>query len=266
MTGLIRKRAKAGMTIPAAPRMTSASLRPEVLKSVRHLAFMQVCGAIVSHHGRGNPRSSDRRRRPGRDDGGPAVRPRRRADARAREACRLPPRFPRRHRPSLDAWRSSTSSACSSGFLERPHDEVATLGLRIAGREMDDRRSSRHLTHPGAVHRDDAAMGIPRFPRRRGAPLTPASRCAMERRGDRLHRRGRPDRRRPARRRRRARSRRGWSSPPTAAPRWSARARRCCRSRMLGAPMDVFWFRLPKTGDGGQRDCRRRSVPAGSSR
>ena len=32
MTGLIRNRAKAGMTIPAAPRMTSASLKPEVWK------------------------------------------------------------------------------------------------------------------------------------------------------------------------------------------------------------------------------------------
>ena len=36
MTGLIRMRAKAGMTIPAAPRITSASLKPEVLKSLRH--------------------------------------------------------------------------------------------------------------------------------------------------------------------------------------------------------------------------------------
>ena len=32
MTGVIRIRAKAGMTIPAAPRMTSASLKPEVAK------------------------------------------------------------------------------------------------------------------------------------------------------------------------------------------------------------------------------------------
>jgi hypothetical protein len=30
MMGVIRKRAKAGMTIPAAPRMTSASLKPDV--------------------------------------------------------------------------------------------------------------------------------------------------------------------------------------------------------------------------------------------
>jgi 2-polyprenyl-6-methoxyphenol hydroxylase-like FAD-dependent oxidoreductase len=40
MIGLIRKRAKAGMTIPAAPRMTSASLKPEVWKSDAHIAFM----------------------------------------------------------------------------------------------------------------------------------------------------------------------------------------------------------------------------------
>jgi hypothetical protein len=32
--GLIRIRVKAGMTIPAAPRITSASLKPDVLKSV----------------------------------------------------------------------------------------------------------------------------------------------------------------------------------------------------------------------------------------
>jgi len=33
ITGLIRNRAKAGMTTPAAPRITSASLNPEVLNS-----------------------------------------------------------------------------------------------------------------------------------------------------------------------------------------------------------------------------------------
>ena len=32
MMGLIRSRAKAGITIPAAPRITSASLKPEVEK------------------------------------------------------------------------------------------------------------------------------------------------------------------------------------------------------------------------------------------
>ena len=44
MTGVIRSRAKAGMTIPAAPRMASASLNPEVPKSpaVAILALEQV--------------------------------------------------------------------------------------------------------------------------------------------------------------------------------------------------------------------------------
>ena len=48
ITGLIRKRAKAGMTIPAAPRITSASLKPEVLKSARlaMLAFKPRSGRI----------------------------------------------------------------------------------------------------------------------------------------------------------------------------------------------------------------------------
>ena len=44
MIGLIRMRAKAGMTIPAAPRMTRASLKPEVLNSPCHAGFRAGAG------------------------------------------------------------------------------------------------------------------------------------------------------------------------------------------------------------------------------
>ena len=55
ITGLIRIRAKAGMTIPAAPRMTSASREPEVLKSpCVILPLCRHCGAIVSRDGGGD--------------------------------------------------------------------------------------------------------------------------------------------------------------------------------------------------------------------
>ena len=49
MTGVIRKRAKTGMTIPAAPRITSASLKPDVLEVRR--AILPLCAGrtYVSH-------------------------------------------------------------------------------------------------------------------------------------------------------------------------------------------------------------------------
>src|SRR3954454_23702446 len=46
MIGLIRIRAKAGMTSPAAPRMTRASLKPEVRKSASIRALEQVTGPV----------------------------------------------------------------------------------------------------------------------------------------------------------------------------------------------------------------------------
>ncbi len=46
MIGLIRMRAKAGMTIPAAPRITSASLNPEVPNSPCIPALEQVVTGV----------------------------------------------------------------------------------------------------------------------------------------------------------------------------------------------------------------------------
>ena len=110
-------------------------------------------------------------------------------------------------------------------LLERPHDRVRTAPTVIAATRLSTIADFSHLTRAGAVHRDDAAMGIPRFPARRGARPIPASRSLMERRGDRLRRAraggspasGCEDGARAARR--------SWSSPPTGATRWCATAR-----------------------------------------
>src|SRR5688572_1953744 len=124
MIGLMRKRAKAGMTIPAAPRTTSASLKPDVLKSPWVIPALEQDRANLSpvrdgpgrHHfrfqshflsGSGwrhdvRPGSHHRRRRAGRDDGRAAVRPRRLQRAGAGEARRLLSRFPRRYGPPID--------------------------------------------------------------------------------------------------------------------------------------------------------------------
>ena len=57
MTGLIRIRAKAGMTIPAAPRMTSASESAGGAELGRacHIAFMQEEALLSAHGGRKIP-------------------------------------------------------------------------------------------------------------------------------------------------------------------------------------------------------------------
>ena len=118
---------------------------------------------------------------------------------------------------------------------------------------MDDRRPVAPR-HAGAVHRDDAAVGLPRFPARRGRSF-PGFSLAMERRS-------------PASSRRAAGSsgsglptaagaaRRNWSSPPTGALRWSALM---LPLEDLGAPMDVFWFRLAQDRRPGRRAARHRS-------
>jgi hypothetical protein len=51
ITGLTRKRAKAGMTIPAAPRMTRASLRAEWVSSVGAMTPYAANRANVSGDG-----------------------------------------------------------------------------------------------------------------------------------------------------------------------------------------------------------------------
>jgi hypothetical protein len=51
MIGLIRNRAKTGMTIPAAPRITSASLKPEVENWSSIEAFVHVSGCWQQRRG-----------------------------------------------------------------------------------------------------------------------------------------------------------------------------------------------------------------------
>src|SRR4051794_20406048 len=109
MIRLIRILAKAGMTSPAAPRITSASLKPDVLnwlsialfKQPRlHLSRKQL--QLIGRRHDVRSRFDRRWRRPGWHDGGPAFRSRRLPCAGAGEARRLLPRFSRRYGPSLD--------------------------------------------------------------------------------------------------------------------------------------------------------------------
>ena len=85
----------------------------------------------------------------------------------AREARRLLPRFPRRHRPPLDDGDPRPARACSSASSKRPHDRLDTGADPRRRARLYDRRPVAPR-HAGAVHRDDAAVGFPRFPARRG--------------------------------------------------------------------------------------------------
>ena len=139
----------------------------------------------------------------------------------AREACATSsaisaatPSTPRR-------WRSSTSSACSNASSSGRTTRSTRRATPDRRARLDDRRPVAPR-HARAVHRDDAAMGVPRFPARRGDGLSRLSRCEMEApvagfieedgriAGVRLADGARA-------------SRASWPSPPTAAPRSSAR-------------------------------------------
>ena len=157
---------------------------------------------------------------------GPAVRPRRREDSGAGEAWRFPARFPGRHRPSLDAGavprarcarRTAVPAARQGGAADRHHRR----------RDGTDRRF-RPFAGAGALHRADAAMGVPRL-RRGPRPRLAGLHAPHERGGHRPAPGGRPGHGRDLRRcadpgeagdRRRR--------PPLAAP----RRRRRCRSRI----------------------------------
>ena len=87
----------------------------------------------------------------------------------AREARRLPARLPRRHGPPVDACASWTSSACST-------TSCSGRTSSFAGRRRLLRRASRSSSATSAACptryafiAHDAAVGVPRFPRRRGA-------------------------------------------------------------------------------------------------
>ena len=185
-------------------------------------------------------------------------------------------------------------------FLERPHDELDTARIRVAGTEyvIGDLSAPRHA---GAVHRDDAAMGLPRLPARRSGRL-PDLQSGHGRAGRRLRRKGRADRGRPLSRRPRGNGgqaghcrRRpliaGAAPRPDAGrkprradgrflvpPAESRQSRRCAsrlgRNRPDGRPHrppDLLAVRLPHSqgqGGGGQGEGRRlgsRRSPAGVS-
>ena len=218
MTGLIRKRAKAGMTIPAAPRMTSASLkpgsagiRPRILPLCRHRARLSAAWRRTTR----SPASSAAARR---DDGGPAVRPRRRARVRCSRSMATSsaisaatPSIPR-------PWRSSTEL----GLLERlprapARQGRATLSCVIAGRDwtIADLVAFRPALAPFIAMMPQ--WEFLDFVARRGARPIPASRCAMERRGRRASSRKAAGSPASASRDGERAAARGWSSPPTAA-------------------------------------------------
>ncbi len=111
-----------------------------------------------------------RRRRPGRHDARLPAGPRRHRRRGAGEARRFPARFPRRHHPSLDA-RDHVRARHSRRFPQAP----ASRGARARGPDRRRaRRPRRFLASADALplHRLDAAMGLSRFPRRAGAPLS----------------------------------------------------------------------------------------------
>ena len=139
-------------------------------------------------------------------------------------------------------WRSSTSSGMLERFLERPARPARQAPrIRVAGREYDDRRPVAPR-HAGAVHRDDAAMGLPRFPARRGRGLSRLPRSRWRRRSKASSRRtGRIVGVRLADGREAARGK----LVIAADGRSSLVRGSAAPVEDLGAPMDVFWFRLP---------------------
>ena len=144
-------------------------------------------------------------------------------------------------------WRSSTSSGCSSASWSGRTTGSTSARIRLAGRDWTIGDLS-HLDTPAPFIammpqwdfldflRDEAAA-FPDLPAAHGG----AGRGF--RRGGRADRRGAARRRRGAARRRLVIAADGRSS--------LVRQRGMLPVEDLGAPMDVFWFQLPKTDDGG---------------
>ena len=228
MTGLIRNRAKAGMTIPAAPRMTSASLRPEVLKSrapsCLYAGLRRDC----------QPRWPSEITDLLIVGGGPAGMMAGLLFARAGVKTLVL----EKHGDFLRDFRGDTVHPSTLELF----DELGLLDASWSGRTTrsatltgaDRRRAHRRSPISAicrsrcAVHRDDAAVGVPRFRRATRRAAYPGFALRMERRGDGLRRGGRPGRRRAARRRRARSAPAGWCI--AADGRGSlVRGRRCCR-------------------------------------
>ena len=161
----------------------------------------------------------------------------------ARKACRLLPRFPRRHGPSLDARAAATSSGCSTSSSSGRTTKCAR-SPRASPNAMITIADLEPFAGREPVRGHDAAMGFPRFPCARKRGIIRRSTLRMEARrstccsrservaGVRLTD-GEEVRAPPDDRRRRPQLGR-------------CATRRTCRWKDLGAPIDVLWFRLPK--------------------
>ena len=138
---------------------------------------------------------------------------------------------------------SWTSSACSTTFLRAP--APAPRGDRRLVRRQA--RPARRLPRPAGalrVHRDDAAVGVPRLPRRRGAEAADVH-VAHARRGHRPDRGGADASSACAARRPTATSRSAPSCTVGCDGRHSTvRAAAGLAVEDLGAPIDVLWFRV----------------------
>ena len=163
--------------------------------------------------------------------------------------------------PPLDA-RGDGRVGLLDDFLKLPHEKVPRIAAQFGDRSLTVADFS-HLPVQRALHRHDAAMGFPRFPGRRGqarirlrsADATTACGLIEERR---CGRGSRADR---------ASGAAGRSAPT------GDRRRRSSLDfargagfgvEELGAPMDVLWFRLPRTSPRPVRDdgaLRRRPHP-----
>ena len=86
-------------------------------------------------------------------------------------------------------------------FLKRPHDEMRTLTARVADRQITI-ADSQPFAGREPLHRADAAVGVPRFPRARRRGAIPAFTLRMEAEAVDLLFERRPGRRRAARGRR----------------------------------------------------------------
>ncbi len=139
-------------------------------------------------------------------------------------------------------------------FLKLPHQEVSRLSFQIGGERIADGRFQ-----PSAdalqVHRADAAVGLPQFPRRTGQALSRVS-SADAGGGHRSDQRRRP-RRGPSRpdagrRRRDSRRARGRLRRPP----FHVRERAGLPVEDVGAPIDVLWFRLSRHAERHRGDRR----------
>ena len=140
-------------------------------------------------------------------------------------------------------WSCSHELGLLDEFLKRPHDEVRQLtGAGSPNEQIDDRRSepSRRCR---AVHRDDAAMGFPRFRRARRPRHYPSFRLRMEA-GHRasVDEQGAS----PASGSQTGEEIRARLTIAADGRASVLRDEACCRCKDLGAPIDVLWFRLPK--------------------